>query len=62
MNRNNNETGKKAELHKLTHIHPIWYPFIKYCEILEHGEIDKLKIQNGLPASAERTLKKTKFC
>jgi hypothetical protein len=62
MNRNNSDTGKKSEAHKLLHIHPIWYSFIKYCEALEYGEIDKLKIQNGLPVSAERSLKKTKFC
>lgn len=59
---NNNETRKKAEECRLIHIHPIWYSFIKYCETLEYGEIDKLKIQDGLPVSAERALKKTKFC
>jgi len=60
---NGNDTGpcRSGEKAKLIYIHPIWYSFIKYCETLEYGEIDKLKIQDGLPVAAERTLKKTKF-
>lgn len=61
MNRSNRKIEKKLEVHKLIHIHPIWYSFIKYCETLKYGEIEKLKIQDGLPVSAENTLKKIKF-
>ncbi len=42
-------------------IHPCWFTFIKYCEDLKYGEIDKLKIQDGLPLLAEETKKKVKF-
>jgi hypothetical protein len=45
----------------LTYIHPAWYSFIKYCETLKYGEIDKLKIQDGLPMLAEEVKKKIKF-
>jgi len=62
MNGNSREPGKKAETSKLIYVHPLWHSFIKYCETLEYGEIDKLKIHDGLPVSAEKALKKTKFC
>jgi len=62
MNGNNKESGKKTETARLIYIHPMWHSFIKYCESIEYGEIDNLKIQDGLPVAAERALKKTKFC
>ena len=42
-------------------LHPAWSAFITYCSELEHGEIEILKIQNGLPVLAEITRKKIKF-
>jgi len=42
-------------------LHPAWSAFIHYCFELEHGEIETLKIQNGLPVLAEVTRKKIKF-
>jgi hypothetical protein len=45
----------------LTYIHPSWYSFIRYCETLKFGEIEKLKIQDGLPMLAEEVKKKIKF-
>ena len=62
MNGNHRGAGKKAEAARLVYVHPIWYSFVKYCEALEYGEIEKLKIQDGLPVAADRVLKKTKFC
>ena len=44
-----------------TSLHPAWYAFIRYCTELEHGEIEQLKIQDGLPVLAEVTTKKVKF-
>jgi hypothetical protein len=32
-----------------------------YCAELGHGEIEKLKIQDGLPMAAEVTTRKIKF-
>ena len=46
---------------RLIRIHPIWYSFIKYCEALRFGEIEKLKIQDGLPMLAEEVKKKNKI-
>ena len=42
-------------------LHPAWRAFIRYCEQLKHGEIEKLKIQDGLPVLAEVTTQKVKF-
>jgi len=46
---------------KLIQVHPVWYLFIKYCETIKNGEIEKLKIQDGLPMLAEEVKKKIKF-
>jgi hypothetical protein len=46
---------------KTLRIHPMWYAFIKYCETLGYGEIQKLRIENGLPVGAEEVKKKIKF-
>ena len=42
-------------------IHPAWLRLIRYCADLGHGEIEKLKIQDGLPMVAEVTTRKIKF-
>ena len=42
-------------------LHPAWGAFIKYCFELEYGEIETLKIQDGLPVLAEVTRKKIRF-
>jgi|GEM_PF-996600 hypothetical protein len=42
-------------------LHPAWGALIRYCDELQHGEIERLKIQDGLPVLAEVTTKKVKF-
>jgi len=42
-------------------LHPAWQRLIDYCMHLGHGEIEKLKIQDGLPMAAEVTTRKIKF-
>lgn len=39
----------------------IWTFFIRYCAAMGHGEIEKLKIQDGVPVMAEITTKKVRF-
>jgi hypothetical protein len=41
--------------------HPAWHAFIRYCRELQHGEIERLVIQDGLPVLAETTRQKVKF-
>jgi hypothetical protein len=38
-----------------------WERFIKFCEGLRFGRIEKLEIQNGLPIIAEKVTEKYKF-
>jgi len=51
--------GEKRVADRFTH--PAWRLFIEYCSELNHGEIEVLKIQDGLPVLAEVTKKKVKF-
>lgn len=38
-----------------------WQAFIAFCRELGHGEIQVLKIQDGLPVLAEKVVEKVKF-
>jgi hypothetical protein len=40
---------------------PAWLEFIRFCTELRHGEIEQLKIQDGLPLLAETVRQKIKF-
>jgi len=42
-------------------LHPAWIEFIRFCRQMRHGEIDQLKIQDGLPTFAETVRQKVKF-
>jgi hypothetical protein len=42
-------------------VHPAWLRLMDYCADLGHGEIEKLKIQDGLPMAAEVTTRKIRF-
>ena len=42
-------------------LHISWLAFVRFCQELRHGEIERLKIQDGLPVLAEVTKKKIKF-
>ena len=44
-----------------THVHPAWERLMRYCVELGHGEIEKLKIQDGVPVIADVVREKVKF-
>jgi hypothetical protein len=44
-----------------SNLRPAWKEFVRFCEELQFGEIERLKIQDGLPVLAEVTKKKVKF-
>jgi hypothetical protein len=46
---------------ELPKLHPIWQEFIRYCQSMGYGEIERLSIQDGLPVLAEKTRTKVKF-
>ena len=41
--------------------HPAWQSLIRFCREMGHGEIERLKIQDGLPVSAEIVRKKIRW-
>ena len=47
--------------HPALSVHPSWLRLIRFCSELGHGELEKLKIQDGLPVIAEVTTRKVKF-
>lgn len=42
-------------------LHPAWLALIRYCRELNHGELERLSIQDGLPVIAEHVRQKVKF-
>jgi len=54
--------GSRTMRARVESVHPVWVRLMEYCADLGHGEIEKLKIQDGLPMSAEVTIRKVKFC
>jgi len=42
-------------------LHPAWIEFIRLCRQIQHGEIEQLKIQDGLPMLAETVRQKIRF-
>lgn len=42
-------------------LHPAWIEFIRLCRQIQHGEIEHLKIQDGLPLLAETVRQKVRF-
>jgi hypothetical protein len=53
--------GHRQDRQENPAIHPAWRRLIQYCTDLGYGEIEKLKIQDGLPMAAEVTTRKIKF-
>jgi hypothetical protein len=41
-------------------IHPAWAAFIRLCQQIEFGELERVKLQNGLPVSVEVVKRKIK--
>jgi len=54
--RKNEHNGKVVQL-----ISEEWVRLIRFCQELGHGEIEKLKIQDGVPVIADVVREKVKF-
>jgi hypothetical protein len=52
----NQRNGKAVQL-----ISEEWARLIRFCQQLGHGEIEKLKIQDGVPVIADVVREKVKF-
>jgi hypothetical protein len=60
------ETARAPEKNDLRHdgrplLSKQWLAFIDFCRHLGHGEIQVLKIQDGVPVLAEKVIEKMKF-
>lgn len=42
-------------------LHASWYALIRFCRELGHGEVEQIKIQDGIPVSAEVVRKKIRL-
>ena len=58
---NGNGSGVQRRETAAESMHPAWAEFIRYCQALQFGELEKVKIQNGVPMLAEVTVRKVKF-
>lgn len=54
--RKNDDSKKVVQL-----ISEEWARLIRFCQQLGHGEIEKLKIQDGVPVIADVVREKVKF-
>ncbi len=56
-----NEPGEYFKQTRFVPIHPAWLSFMEYCNSVRSGEIETLKIQNGLPVMAEEVKRNVRF-
>lgn len=52
---------KNEQPGKLAQVPEPWARLIRFCQELGHGEIEKLKIQDGVPVIADLVREKVKF-
>jgi hypothetical protein len=55
------ETAIPPDARDLQPLHPAWRAFIRFCREMGHGDIELLRVQDGLPVLAEITRKKIRF-
>jgi hypothetical protein len=53
--------GNRVPRARVGSVHPAWVRLMEYCAELGHGEIEKLKIQDGVPVIADVVREKVKF-
>jgi hypothetical protein len=42
-------------------LHPAWLALIRHCRDMGHGEIERLKIQDGIPVMVEKSIQRIKL-
>ena len=53
--------SQSAAITRADQLHPGWKALIRLCTELDHGEIERLRIQDGLPVLVELTRQKIKL-
>ena len=46
---------------EIVHLHPAWTKLIALCREIGFGELERIKIQNGLPVIADVAKRHVKF-
>lgn len=58
--RMNKESPQRANTMNVG-IHPAWIALIRHCQAMGHGEIERIKIQDGVPVLIEKSVEKIKL-
>jgi hypothetical protein len=61
MSTDRENKGRNSKKYISLHLHKNWCDFIHYCEKIGYGEIQNLRIQDGVPKIAEVVKKKINF-
>ena len=56
-----NESIRKKESTSVSGLHPAWVALIRHCMNMGYGEIERIKIQDGVPVLIERSVEKIKL-
>ncbi len=60
-----NMTRKPAILQKTAtqglKLHPAWIALIRHCQEIDFGEIERIKIQSGIPVLVEKSTQRIKL-
>lgn len=61
MNRSDRNQTPPAAIPASRALHPAWAALIRHCQEMGFGEIERLKIQDGVPVMAERSIQRIKL-
>lgn len=61
MNRSDRNQKEPAAMPAARTLHPAWVALIRHCQEMGFGEIERLKIQDGVPVMAERSIQRIKL-
>ena len=42
-------------------LHPAWITLIRHCQAMGHGEIERIRIQDGVPVLIEKSVERIKL-
>ena len=55
------QRSQSEAMTRANELHPGWLALIRLCKELGHGEIERIRIQDGLPVLVEVTRQKIKL-
>jgi hypothetical protein len=61
MNHKKSDSPWRAAGTQPASLHPSWVALIRHCREMGFGEIERLKIQDGVPVMAEKSIQRLKL-